>query len=138
MNHKRPDELDITESEYLDADLGPPEDTDVFHRRTPAPGERSHVAPVAMKTSSEHQRVPRISTGNTLPPDSRGFATSLPEVPVWMVLAGVLGGGSLVIVGGLLVWLAMPAPLEVQQTADTTEPTEEGKWQGLDVKKGLR
>lgn len=137
MTSNRPDALNITEAKYLEGEFGPPEETDVFHRGTPAPGERSHIAPAAVRSSSDNHRVPRSPSGTTLPP-SVAQQLALPDVPVWMIAAGTVVGMSVLLVGGLVIWLSMPRQLSVPVRADTTASAEEGKWEGLDVKKGLR
>lgn len=129
---------EVREADYLGADLGPPEDTDVFHRATPAPGQRVEVAP-AGTSRSDDALVDRIARPAPIArPLGRAPRLQLPEIPVWSVFAGVGVLTSIALLCVLAIAVLGSEQPEPPPPADTTTAAEEGTFEGLPVKKGLR
>lgn len=146
---------DVRETAYLDADFGPPEDTETFYRGTPAPGQREHyAAPVRARDSDASGRVPRaVARGHH---EERRRTAAL-ATPVFWGGAAIATVASTVLLGWMVAtWFATPAklpavavdraPVErsapaeptVPAAVEETDPPRDAKWQGIQVKKGLR
>lgn len=152
MSRLRPDAVqEVRESDYLDLDLGPPEDTDVYYRATPAPGQREHVAaPVASRATDDHGRMPRR---RSRPERISRRSISSRQLAVPAAVAALLG--ACLLGTGLFVWTVASAvrslptvgawdgggePTAVAELPDEgkTDAGRDAKWQGIQVKKGLR
>ncbi|MCB9694926.1 MAG: hypothetical protein H6736_24235 [Alphaproteobacteria bacterium] len=136
MSGNGPGDPEVHEgSGYLDSDLGPPEDTDVFYKGTPVMSARHDHAPAEARAAEDTQRIPRPSASAS---HDDGGSITLPSIPPLAIVA--VGAFGFFMFGFLVVaWmLVAPATVDVHQAPRETQAGEEAKWEGLKVKKGLR
>lgn len=135
---------DVRETNYLDADFGPEEDTESYYKRTPAGAERMvFQAPAVRKQAVDENRIPRKKSSADGHSDADAASTRMRLAILGGIgLVGFAAIGVFVVAAMLLV--SSPTELQVAETPpappapETTKPKEEGKWEGLRVKKGLR
>ncbi len=129
----QPDRPDVRERAYLDAALGPAQDTDVFEQGTPHAWQRQRAAPSASRPTTEMDRLPRIGVGGA----SRkpGLARSLPSPPPLPLLAAGLAASFLLLLAGVAWVASRPDPAPAPTTVKKERATE---WEGIKVKRGLK
>lgn len=130
---------EVKESEYVSTTDGPEDDTDIFYKRTPAPGVREVCIDTALPEAPRERRsdedrprwLKRSSSAVEMNATEAGAEEAKPNALLWI---GAAVGFLLLIVVITLIAVSLKGPAPGPEVV----PNDVTDFEGVRVKKGLR